>query len=636
MKIKTIILLCILFLANNLVVFWLTKVNSEDKINLVLKENLKTLNVHYKILLENQRITAITVYQSTIQMKRVIEILTEAKSANKAKKAILRAELHNLLNKKYKILKQKGVLQYQFLLPNNISFYRAHKPSKFGDDLTDVRADFKYTNATQKPLSGFVQGRVAHGFRNTFPLFDKNKKYIGAMEVSFSSDNFQNYLNNISKIHTHFLVNKDIFNAKTWERDDLVVDYKESAESSNYMITLNSIHTQTECIVENKENLQPLRAEIDKKMAIAKPFSSYIHRDNHISILSFLPIENIEGKAAAWLVSYEDGAPIELTLYNTLVLRIITFFLSLVIVYFLAKQILSKQKIEKQKRDMEIQHRLLDTILNLTDNIMFITDFKDVKFSNNRFKEVFNSSNKHSILNIFVNVDGYLHKDLLDENETFVSLISRTDALNRVVSIIDKNFEPKVFQISVTKSENRGDYLVTLSDITKMKELQVQTERKAYVDGLTNVYNRYKFDEVLGQEIKNSQRYNTTFSIAIIDIDNFKDFNDTHGHLIGDEVLVTMARTVNENVRDTDTFARWGGEEFVVFYKNTSSELALTVSNKLKDKIEENRHTTAGKITASFGVTEYINGDTLESIFKRCDDALYVAKANGRNRVEVK
>jgi diguanylate cyclase (GGDEF)-like protein len=95
-----------------------------------------------------------------------------------------------------------------------------------------------------------------------------------------------------------------------------------------------------------------------------------------------------------------------------------------------------------------------------------------------------------------------------------------------------------------------------------------------------------------------------------------------------------LARSIGKNIRVTDTFARWGGEEFVILLKETDAKTAVLLCQKLKDKIQELKHPSAGSITASFGVTEYMDGDTLESIFKRCDEALYKAKENGRNRVE--
>ena len=96
-----------------------------------------------------------------------------------------------------------------------------------------------------------------------------------------------------------------------------------------------------------------------------------------------------------------------------------------------------------------------------------------------------------------------------------------------------------------------------------------------------------------------------------------------------------LAHSVDSNLRGTDTFARWGGEEFVILFKETYIDTAKIIALKLKDKIEALDHPKAGKITASFGLTQYIEGDTAESVFQRCDEALYKAKAAGKNRVEV-
>jgi len=636
MKIKIILLLSLLFLVMNITVFYISELNTNQKVNIVLKNNLKTLRTHYKILLETQKSTAIAIYQSTINIPRVSEIIAEANHATKKKKAKLREELSLLLAPMYRVVKKRGVLQYHFILVNNESFYRAHKPDKFGDDLTDVRADFRYTNEFKKPIRGFTQGRTAHGFRNTFPLFDKNDRHIGAMEVSFSSDSFQWYLNNVSGIHSHFIVDKNIFDASAWQRDDLVLKYEKSAEAPNYMITLNSIHTKEFCIEANRVKLQPIREEIDRKMKKGEAFGSYVKHENHIDVISFLPIRNLQKKTVAWIVSYELSPIIKMALYNGVKIRVITLFLSFLIIYFLVKQILAKQKIEEQ-------HRFLDDILNTTDDVMIITDFKDIKFSNDKFKnilrvkdsEFFNKETNHDMLTIFVKTEFSLHRGLIEEEESFAGLIGRTAPKDRVVSILNENFEMMLFKISISKSKNSEDYLVTLSDITTMKEHQIETEKRVYLDALTQVYNRNKFDEIFEEEFVRVKRYNAPFAMAILDIDKFKDFNDSYGHMIGDEVLVILAQTVNSALRDTDTFARWGGEEFIILFKNTSIERAEIVSQKLKDKIEVNEHPVAGKITASFGLSKYVDGDTKESIFKRCDEALYLAKANGRNRIEI-
>jgi len=621
----------------NAINYFVTKTNEQQRIDIVLEDNLKRLQTHYEILLHSQEITAKTIYISTLKMKNFIEIIKAANSADTEQKNLLRKQLYELLKDKYEVIKLKDVFQYQFLLPNNESFLRMHKPSKFGDNLGDVRADYKYVNKFKKPVRGFVQGRVAHGFRNTFPIFDENSRHIGAMEVSFSSDSFQTYLNDISHIHTHFLVNKNIFDAKTWKRDDLILKYFPSAEHSDYMVTLHSSkHTVDKCIKQNAISMSPVREEIDRGIENEKPFSLYLRDKDKgkINVLSFIPIHNLNNTTSAWLVSYENSEFIALTLETGLYLRVALFFVLILFMYLIYKEMNSKEIIKQE-------HNLLNEVLSTTEDIIFITNFKEIVFSNKKFKELLNikHSNEYSknVLDMFIVCDGYLHRELLEDDESFTRLIQRTPENERVVSIIDKHFSTKAFKIDIVQIDYKhyDDYLVTLTDITLLKEKHAQIEKKAYYDGLTSVYNRHKFDEIVNKEIKNSQRYHRPLSMAILDIDKFKIFNDTYGHLIGDEVLIMLAQHVKNSIRDTDVFARWGGEEFVILFREIDALEAKIVSDKIRESIAELEHETAGHISASFGVTEFKSDDTLDTIFKRCDDALYKAKENGRNRVEV-
>ncbi|MGB3750141.1 MAG: diguanylate cyclase, partial [Arcobacteraceae bacterium] len=590
---------------------------------------------HYNILLETQKHISYAISQSVLRNTDLVELLENSYNQNENIQKINREKLMIQLTEQYKTAQKQGVLQLQFVFKDNVSFLRVHKPSKFGDNITDIRDDFKYTSITHKPIRGFTQGRTAHGFRNIFPIFNKDEKYIGAMEISFTSENLQWYLNNVSKIHSHFLVNKDIFIPNTWKRDDLVIKYEQSAESENYMLNINSMHTVQKCIVENKIRLSPIKEDIKEKISLCKSFATYVSYNGHIDVVTFIPVHNLSNKVVAWIVSYDENKIIENALFNRLMVRIISLLTSLLIIFLLAKQVLINHKIN-------VQHNLLEDVLDNNDNIIIITDFKDVKYTNNKFNELlhiassnqFNDNYNHHFIDIFIPMDGYLSKELLSENEDFISLINRTPEKDRVVAILNEKIQPKAYQINISKSKNHDDYIVSLSDITKLKEYQVKTEHKAYIDGLTQVYNRNKFDEIFTMEMKNTQRYKTPLSIAIIDIDKFKNFNDTYGHLIGDEVLIEMAQTVQNNIRETDTFARWGGEEFVILFKNTIVDDAKIVAEHIKGKIEQNSHKTAGKITASFGVTQFKENDTLETIFKRCDKALYKAKENGRNRVE--
>lgn len=174
-----------------------------------------------------------------------------------------------------------------------------------------------------------------------------------------------------------------------------------------------------------------------------------------------------------------------------------------------------------------------------------------------------------------------------------------------------------------------------LNELQEKEKLNQHLTNKAYIDNLTGVFNRYKFEEVFEYELSHFKRYNRIFCVAMIDIDHFKKFNDTFGHLIGDEVLTMLAKESKKVIRELDLFTRWGGEEFLVLFPETSLESSLIGANKLRESIASLVHPIAGHITASFGVSQISKNDTLDSLLKRCDDALYKAKENGRNRVEV-
>lgn len=638
---KTKLILLVLVIIFNVIVFYITGYIEQQRISSVLKQNINEIEVDYKMLLHHQKIIADVEQISTIYMiPRFLEIYSQLDSATEQKKAQLREELYNILKEKYDLLKTQGVLQYHFLLKDNISFLRMHKPNKFGDDLTGIREDFEYVNKTKKSISGFVQGRTAHGFRNVYPIVDKNGTHLGAMEVSFSSDGFQNFLTNVSKIHTHFIVNKHIFDVKAWKRDDLVLKYLQSSEHKDYMLAMNSGNNKQECIESNNELLAALRDQINKCIKQGKKFALYtVTKDKSVKVITFLPIYNAlngEKQALAWLVSYRDSKLIESMILNIFIIRIISIVISLLLGFLIYSQILSYRKTKSK-------NILVNDILNATDNIMFVTDLKSVIYSNRKFKYFFDVDNEREfnkktdnlLLDIFIKVDGSVYKKLFAKNESISIFIKKIIEEKRVVRVLDKNKQLKTFNINIKKinyAENK-DYLVTLNDITKLKKEEGIIQNKAYTDSLTGVYNRNKFDEVLASEMQRAKRYKRDFSIAILDIDFFKRCNDTYGHLIGDEVLIMLANNISNHIRSSDTFARWGGEEFVILFPETSKYEAVKICDKLRMEVEMLSHPIAGKITVSFGVSQYLEHDDKKTLFKRCDDSLYQAKESGRNRV---
>lgn len=165
-------------------------------------------------------------------------------------------------------------------------------------------------------------------------------------------------------------------------------------------------------------------------------------------------------------------------------------------------------------------------------------------------------------------------------------------------------------------------------ELSKLKE---RYQVLAYRDELTGIANRLKLNEVLSQQQALFERYGTPFSVILFDVDHFKKFNDQFGHLVGDDVLVKLAERVQNTVRNTDTFGRWGGEEFLVIASNTELADAYLLAEKLRILVANSHLVKSSNVTISLGVAVIKAGETTDQLISRADKALYSAKSKGRN-----
>ena len=205
-----------------------------------------------------------------------------------------------------------------------------------------------------------------------------------------------------------------------------------------------------------------------------------------------------------------------------------------------------------------------------------------------------------------------------------VKMVSKEDNLNHY------------FHIKVSKMKFSSQYLLSFNNISAIMHEKQAIKKLAEYDPLTKIYNRVKINDVFIDVFYDATRYNNEFSVILLGIDFFKSINDTYGHNVGDKVLIELARLVNMNLRANDTFARWGGEEFLIISEKTTVNTARQLASRLRIEIERFSFDTVQNITCSFGVTQFKAGDTQHRLIERVDTALYEAKENGRNQVVVK
>ena len=174
------------------------------------------------------------------------------------------------------------------------------------------------------------------------------------------------------------------------------------------------------------------------------------------------------------------------------------------------------------------------------------------------------------------------------------------------------------------------------TDISQMKQLEVELIQSSNTDPLTHLNNRKYYNEIIIKSIGLFNRYETPFTFVIFDIDNFKQINDKYGHNEGDNVLINLSNYIKSHIRENDYIFRIGGEEFVIILSNTNINNGKQLCKKICEGTSKSKDIFKSKrVTISIGATEIKENDTEDSIFKRADSLLYKAKNNGKNRVEI-
>ncbi|MGC8845917.1 MAG: GGDEF domain-containing protein [Candidatus Hydrogenedens sp.] len=287
--------------------------------------------------------------------------------------------------------------------------------------------------------------------------------------------------------------------------------------------------------------------------------------------------------------------------------------------------------------------KLASVNIRLTDSP--ITDKSDIKNEDKQkgYGEI--EKTKLVVHGLLKNLETHV-QNLLDDATIYGSnLDEHASQLKKAETLATiQQVERLLLQEVETMKNSTNRYQQQLDDAQKKLKEQEQVleklSRDANTDFLTQVNNRAAFDKRLNEEFTRYKRYGHTFSIILMDLDHFKDVNDTYGHLAGDRVLRAVASLLNDEKRASDFLARYGGEEFALILPGIDANSALVVADKLRKKVETTtfRYENYSIHTSlSAGITTVLPEDqTPTDVLKRADDATYEAKNKGRNQVIIK
>ena len=372
-KSKIILSLVILFIILSSIIYVLVEKNKNHKIDIILDKHLETLSRHYNMIMYDQKFKAQTIYKRTVRNKQIMYTLIKANSTKDEKELNkLRYKLKNLIKDEYKIYHEDGVLQYHFVFPNNITFFRMHKPSKYGDDLSKIRLDFAWANKNKKPISGFHKGKTSHAFRNIKPIFSPNGIFLGTLDIGFTTGELQKRLNNVSKIHTHFIIKKDIFSSKAWSRDDIKAQYITSSESSDYMTEIDHNYNFGH-IAKNREYLKNIKDKILQGLKGDKVFSVLGTANEDYKAIAFYPIKStITNDVSAWIISYTEDQNINLAIKESkdlfLIATFVLFLLCLFLYRILTQKYVLDELVKKQTKSLSLANKELSEVNSIIKN----------------------------------------------------------------------------------------------------------------------------------------------------------------------------------------------------------------------------------------------------------------------------
>jgi len=288
-------------------------------------------------------------------------------------------------------------------------------------------------------------------------------------------------------------------------------------------------------------------------------------------------------------------------------------------------------------REFTYQKRYYKKVIDNSTNIVMLTTKDGIVEVNKTFFKYFHSfddikhfsKNHKCVCEFFESEDGCLNATY--DGKAWVEFLVTHQGVQHKVKI---KFEDEIYYFLASASsvdKKRGIFAVILSDISEQVKAKEALTLLTLNDTLTNIGNRRYFEQKLKEHITLSERYNTPFSLIVLDIDFFKKINDRYGHDVGDKVLIEFSNLIKSSLREGDIFARVGGEEFAILLPLTTKDKAYVLAQKLRASVEAFRGTAP--ITMSAGLVQYEKGDDEQLIFKRSDAVLYKAKDTGRNKV---
>ncbi len=615
----------------------------------------------FKGIVNTFQLVSKTIAEEVLLQDDVTELVAKIVNSSGEQRNHYRGLLYRKLFPLYDRVSQHSIYQLHFHFPDNRSMLRFHAPHKTDDDLTPFRSSVRIANAERREVHGYESGKFDQGFRHIYPLSYRGEA-IGSVEISNSFEQIYQELTrhdlNAEKQYYLVLLIDDVwYKLSPAEREryhvsELNPDYLCDNRQAKFLHHAGEIFHSAE---ESRTFLKRLRQDpkLQENMAAQEDFAIVSHWKKKIYSSLFHSIKNVDGKHAAYVFCTKAEDYLQTLQMNAIIQLGIAFLVAAIITFISLKLARAKEE----------QRGISDFLRALTEHMgqgLYATDeHGEITFMNQEASRLLGYSEQESLeqdAHELFHVNDSHHQDA-------GCPILNTILDSQTCKQQQSSFRPKEgspFPVELTCTPIRKDGVVSgtitlFQDISlrhqqelalaeaqkRLKKANRHLAKLAHIDGLTRVANRRLFDRMLQNLWKAARRHQKPISLLMMDIDHFKAYNDTWGHLQGDECLRAVAETIQRScLRPEDCVARYGGEEFVALLPNTNLEDACHIAKRIRKRLEQQQipHTsspTAAIVTLSIGVCCLVPElSSKPQLLIDCGDRrLYRAKKLGRNQI---
>lgn len=589
--------------------YWLYNNTKQNLYNATLQDHRQTIEHEISGIMKDRRDSAMAIALALAESDQIHDLLCVDCRDESSGKLNLRPLVEQLsLHTDY------SQLWIQIIDSQGVSRYRSWT-NKTGDSLKDVRRDVKRMIRTPAVQQGISVGRFSLTFKSMVPLFDDKLKLLGMVEVITHMTPMAASLKSAQGVESVVLVDKRYRKQLTRAHTGMFLhDY--------YVANLNA----------DSFGLGLLKEIGEANLGKIEPVIVL-----HNQIVTQHLIDDDNGLILGYWYTFQSQDALGFTEVDRLKKQYLYALLaiSLLILLLIALYLL------KQRADRG--HSYYRNILDSASEIIFVSNYDRIIEANQRFFEFYTEfedidhflQEHNCVCDTFLEKPGYLRRKM--DGEFWLDYVLDSAEKNHKAQI-EKDGQVHYFEVKVAQIDTyeKPLYSVIMHDVTEEELYKQQLEVLSETDSLTGVANRLVFNRTLMQEIQRAHRYHSDLSLLVFDIDHFKHVNDNFGHDVGDQVLVCLAERIGELLRETDVLCRIGGEEFTVIMPETKVEQAQQTAERLRVAVENlPEESLPTPLTVSFGVAHMTRWDSDKTLFRRADDALYRAKENGRNRVEL-